>query len=75
MANLSGLGVALLPTWAVKEYLADGTLESVLSEYETTVFDLDTGIYAAYLSRRNLPAKIRLFIDYLATEVSKQDWT
>ena len=75
LANLSGLGVALLPTWAVKEYLADGTLESVLSEYETTVFDLDTGIYAAYLSRRNLPAKIRLFIDYLATEVSKQDWT
>ena len=74
LANLSGLGVALLPAWSVKEHLMDGTLERVLSDYETTVSDLDTGIYAVYLSRRNLPVKTRLFIDHLGTEFSKHDW-
>jgi DNA-binding transcriptional LysR family regulator len=74
VANLSGLGVALLPAWSVKEHLMDGTLERVLSDYETTVSDLDSGIYAVYLSRRNLPVKTRLFIDHLDSEFSKQDW-
>lgn len=74
LAALSGLGVALLPAWSVKDYLKSGKLERVLSDYETTVSDLDSGIYAAYLSRRNLSIKTRLFIDYLATEFSKQDW-
>ncbi len=75
LATLSGLGVALLPAWSVKEHLMDGTLERVLSDYETTVSDLDFGIYAVYLSRRNLSVKIRLFIDHLSTEFSKHDWT
>lgn len=74
LAALSGLGVALLPAWSVKEHLISGTLERVLSEYQTTVSDLDTGIYAVYLSRRNLSLKTRLFIDYLADEFSKQNW-
>lgn len=75
LATLSGLGVALLPAWSVKEHLLAGTLERVLSDYETTVSDLDFGIYAVYLSRRNLSIKIRLFIDHLSTEFSKLDWT
>ena len=75
LATLSGLGVALLPAWSVKDHLMTGTLERVLSDYETTVSDLDTGIYAVYLSRRNLSVKIRLFIDHLGTEFSKHDWT
>jgi len=75
LATMSGLGVALLPAWSVKEQLKVGTLERALSEYETTVSDLDTGIYALYLSRRNLPVKIRLFIDHLLADFSKQDWT
>ncbi|MFT5098997.1 MAG: DNA-binding transcriptional LysR family regulator [Candidatus Azotimanducaceae bacterium] len=75
LATLSGLGVALLPAWSVKEHLMAGTLERVFSDYETTVSDLDFGIYAVYLSRRNLSVKIRLFIDHLSTEFSKQDWT
>ena len=74
LATLSGLGVAMLPAWSVKEHLTAGTLERVLSNYQTTVSDLDTGIYAVYLSRRNLPVKTRLFIDYLAEEFSKHNW-
>lgn len=75
VATLSGLGIALLPAWSVKEHLSAGTLERVLSDYESTVSDLDFGIYAVYLSRRNLSVKTRLFIDHLVTEFSMQDWT
>ena len=75
VATLSGLGVAMLPAWSVKDHLKAGSLELVLSEYETTVSDLDFGIYAVYLSRRNLSAKTRLFVDHLVTEFSKQGWT
>ena len=75
VATLSGLGVAMLPAWSVKGHLKAGSLERVLSDYETTVSDLDFGIYAVYLSRRNLSAKTRLFVDHLVTEFSKQGWT
>ena len=75
VATLSGLGVAMLPAWSVKNHLKAGSLERVLSDYETTVSDLDFGIYAVYLSRRNLSAKTRLFVDHLVTEFSKQGWT
>ena len=75
VATLSGLGIAMLPAWSVKDHLKAGSLERVLSDYETTVSDLDFGIYAVYLSRRNLSAKTRLFVDHLVTEFSKQGWT
>jgi DNA-binding transcriptional LysR family regulator len=75
IAALSGLGVALLPAWSVREHLLAGTLERALSDYETTVSDLDNGIYAVYLSRRNLPVKTRLFIDHLVAEFGKQNWS
>ena len=75
IAALSGLGVALLPAWSVKKHLITGALERALPDYTTTVSDLDNGIYAVYLSRRNLPVKTRLFIDHLTAEFGKQDWS
>jgi len=74
VAALSGLGVALLPAWTVRKHLQVGALERVLSEFETTVSDLDFGIYAVYLSRRNLSAKTRLFVDHLVAEFGKKEW-
>jgi len=74
VAAAAGLGVALLPAWTIKEYLAAGTLERVFQDYEITVSDLDFGIYAVCPSRHNLSDKTRLFIEYLATEFSAQDW-
>jgi DNA-binding transcriptional LysR family regulator len=74
-ATLSGLGIALLPEWTVKPYLSSGALERVLSTFETTVSDLDFGIYAVYPSGRNLSVKIRLFLDHLGEHFGKQDWS
>ncbi len=75
VATLSGLGVALLPAWSIKDDLLNGGLERVLENYVATATDLDFGIYAVYLSKRYLSAKSRLFIDYLVTAFGSRDWS
>ena len=60
---VAGLGVALKSTWDVRKHLEDGTLVPLLPGYD---FGTDVGIYAVYPHRRYLPAKTRVFIDFLA---------
>ena len=62
-AVLSGMGIALRSTWDVGHELDHGKLVRVLPEYSSSK---RLGIYALYPSRNFLPAKVRLFIDYLA---------
>ena len=59
----AGLGVALKSTWDVRKQLEDGSLVPLLPGYD---FGTDVGIYAVYPHRRYLPAKTRVFIDFLA---------
>jgi DNA-binding transcriptional LysR family regulator len=59
-AVLSGLGVAILPTFIVGKDLQSGRLRAVLSEY----IPPERHIYAMYLPTRHLSAKVRRFIDY-----------
>jgi DNA-binding transcriptional LysR family regulator len=60
---MAGLGVALKSTWDVRRQLGEGLLVPLLPEYD---FGTDVAIYAVYPHRRYLPAKTRVFIDYLA---------
>jgi len=60
---IAGLGIALRSTWDVGEELSDGRLQRILPDYSAIK---GLGIYAIYPSRNFLPAKVRLFIDYLA---------
>jgi DNA-binding transcriptional LysR family regulator len=60
---VAGLGVALKSTWDVRRQLEDGSLVALLPGYD---FGTDVGIYAVYPHRRHLPAKTRVFIDFLA---------
>ncbi|MEW6687724.1 MAG: LysR family transcriptional regulator [Pseudomonadota bacterium] len=60
---LAGLGVALKSTWDVRLQLEGGQLLPILPGYD---FGTDVAIYAVYPHRRYLPAKTRVFIDYLA---------
>lgn len=60
---IAGLGIALRSTWDVSEELKEVKLRRVLPEYSSSQ---GLGIYAVYPSRRYLPAKVRLFIDYLS---------
>jgi DNA-binding transcriptional LysR family regulator len=47
----------------VRRQLEDGSLVPLLPRYD---FGTDVAIYAVYPHRRYLPAKTRVFIDYLA---------
>ena len=60
---LAGLGIALKSTWDVYRQLEDGSLVVLLPEY---TFHSDVAIYAVYPHRRFLPAKTRVFIEFLA---------
>ncbi|WP_083220276.1 LysR family transcriptional regulator [Hoeflea olei] len=62
-AVIGGVGIALRSTWDIGAELADGRLLRVLPDYEGS---RNVAIHAVYASRRFLPAKVRLFIDYLA---------
>ncbi len=58
---VAGLGVTRLPAFACARELADGLLEPVLEAYERPPL----GIYAIYPHRQHLPAKVRVFVDFL----------
>ena len=65
-AAASGMGVAMMPTFMASDAIRRGALKPVLEDYDT----LEVQIYAVYASRRFLPAKIRVFIDYLVERIS-----
>ena len=54
--------------WDAAKYLASGRLQQVMPAY--TLPDAD--LYVYYLSRHNLPAKIRTFVDFLADHFAGQ---
>ncbi len=62
-AVIAGLGIALRSTWDIGEELKSGKLVQVLPAYEGS---RNVALSAVYPSRQFLPAKVRLFIDYLA---------
>jgi len=65
-AMLSGLGIAVLPTWFVGEDIQKGKLNVVLEDYEVNLPAMtDSAIYALYPAGQYLPPKVRVFIDYL----------
>lgn len=61
-AIISGLGIGLRSTWDIGAELKSGALVQVLPAYESSK---SVALSAVYPSRRFLPAKVRLFIDYL----------
>lgn len=61
-AAIDGLGLAMMPTFIVGPALADGSLIRVLPEWQD-----DTGsVYAVHPHARFTPAKVRVFVDFLA---------
>jgi DNA-binding transcriptional LysR family regulator len=60
---IAGLGIALRSTWDIGEELKNGKLVQVLPAYEGSH---NVTLSAVYPSRQFLPAKVRLFIDFLA---------
>jgi DNA-binding transcriptional LysR family regulator len=64
LAALEGMGLALLPKWLISEDVATGRLEHVLPKQLT----FEGRLFAVYPSRKYLSAKVRTFIDFLASD-------
>lgn len=66
-AALSGLGIARLPRWMVETEIASGSLGRVLGDATLPAF----AIHAVFPSVRQIPAKVSLFVDFLASELGE----
>ncbi len=62
-AALQGVGILMKATWDAAPHLKAGRLIALLPDYKLAD---DSFIWAVYPSRKFLPAKTQVFIDYLA---------
>lgn len=67
---LGGLGCALLPTFIVGPDIQSGRLACELTEY----IPVEQWVYAIYLPNRNLPRKVRVFIDFLLERFGEEPY-
>jgi DNA-binding transcriptional LysR family regulator len=67
-AALADLGIALLPLSLVARDLADGSLVSVLPDGEVQ----SRHLYALHLPDDQIPARVRLFIDFLTSRLQQE---
>ena len=61
-AALAGLGICIEPTFIVGEDLRAGRMIQLFPDWH---LGADFAMYAVYPARRNLPPKVRVFIDFL----------
>jgi DNA-binding transcriptional LysR family regulator len=64
-AAVSGLGVAQLAEWHVREPLARGTLDAILREHEQA----PRPIHALYMREKAAVPKVRAFLDFLEEQL------
>lgn len=65
-AVVAGMGISIMPTFIASDAIRRGDVQVVLKDYQS----LQLQIYAVYASRQYLPAKIRVFIDYLKEKIN-----
>ena len=68
-AVLDGRGLGQLAGYQVSEYLRSGRLVACLPQYAPD----DRGHYVCYQSRRQLPSRIRVFIDFMIAAIRALD--
>ena len=64
----AGLGVAVLPDWLIREDLLSGQLVRVLSQWKAK----DLPIHVVYAGARLLPTRVRAFIDFAVSYMTKE---
>lgn len=64
----AGHGISLVPEIYVRDDLAQRRLQPLLEDWQM----MQTQLYAIYPSRRQLQAKVRVFIDFLLEELGQQ---
>jgi len=69
-AALAGHGLAWLPTYLCSEALRSGRLVTVLDDYTAPPYTMR----ALYPHNRHLSAKVRAFVDFLATRFGREPY-
>lgn len=65
-AAISGLGIAVLPSFIVEKAIAEGKLKIILQHYQRPPIYL----YAIYSSKKHTSAKVSVFVDFLRRHFS-----
>lgn len=65
---LDGQGIVIRSEWDVTKYLDSGRLRRILPEFTLPSADL----YAYYPSSKNLPARVRAFINFLVEQLASE---
>ena len=68
-AAAQGVGITVQPDFIVEQYVKEGTLETILGGFEPPPL----GIYAILPSNRYLPQRVRVLIEFLASELAQAD--
>jgi DNA-binding transcriptional LysR family regulator len=63
---LDGMGIALMPDWAIRSEVAAGRLRVLFPKYQVTYIDFENGVYAVYQKTRHRSTKVRVFVEFLA---------
>lgn len=71
MARL-GQGIALLDDYIVHRDLSRGTLVHVMPGFHANNTPMEAGMYATILDTSLIPAKIQLFMDFVASHLSSE---
>lgn len=69
-AVLRGLGIALLPAYCIIDDLRRGRLVEVLPGYQVP----ERPMFIVYPHRRQLPTKVRVFIDFMVERFGRPGW-
>ncbi|MCQ9329791.1 LysR family transcriptional regulator [Pelistega suis] len=67
---LAGNGIAMLPNYMVSEFVTEGKLKAVMSDWQLPKYSL----YLMYPSRHKLPLVVRRLIDFLVEEFKDKSW-
>lgn len=66
---LAAGGVTILPRWLVRDDLSSGALVSLLPELEPTATGRhDAGLWLMYPSRHHVPARVRVFTEFVKAQ-------
>jgi DNA-binding transcriptional LysR family regulator len=69
-ACLSGAGISRMVELSVRPYLASGDLQLVLADWSFSALP----IYAIFPNRKSVPAKVRVFVDFVRKVLKQEDW-
>ena len=70
---LNGCGLTLMPLWAVREELKNGSLVHVMPDYTFSPYEELSSTYAIYLKREMVSVKTRVFLDFLVENIVEKN--